>query len=126
MTFIETRNSIQQELDGINDLRQSGKAPYSLEPRVQKIVDYLLQLKGLTTDEDYKKSIDVARQAVFHTQHKEVGFVDSAYQKTLKKNVAKVRKREYEATLTDAVSHLERDLFMVLNTDPKDHLADRE
>ena len=52
--------------------------------------------------------------ALYHTLNKEVGYVDFAYKKTIKKNAAKLRYTEYRRELSRAIDQIHLDIYDLL------------
>lgn len=75
----------------------------------------LQHLKEETTDEGLKNDCETAIENLLHTQDKEVDYALWAFERTLEKNAAKVRKTEFREKLKRTIDQLYLDLSSVIH-----------
>ena len=105
--YLKKINELYNEISNIQSLHQR---LYSLEYLVKQILDLINQLKEIDDGENYS----MIHSALNHTLGKEVYYADYSYKNSIKKNAAKVRKREYEKDLNNAIDQIHLDIYSLL------------
>lgn len=105
----EYLNNIDEFYIKICDLTSSDN-PSTLEYFVKQILDLILKLQNEDENCEYEETY----RQLNHTLKKEVGYAKSAYEKTLKRNAAKVRMTEYDKQLENAIKQIQIDIWILL------------
>jgi KaiC/GvpD/RAD55 family RecA-like ATPase len=105
--YLKKINELYNEISNVQSLHQN---PYSLEYLVKQILDLIDQLNEIDAGENYS----MIHSALYHTLDKEVYYADYSYKRVLKKNAAKVRQREYEKDLNNAIDQIRLDIYSLL------------
>ena len=98
----------------IEHIRFEG-SPSSVESLAMRILGLIDQLIANAPEGDQKSHYIVAFEELSHTIGKEVHYIAISYKKTLKKNAARVRTKEYQASLKEAIQRIKSDIFMIVN-----------
>jgi len=106
----EISNKINELYRKICDVSYSEHSPHLLKSYVRQILEQISILKEIDKSENY----DHISFSLNHTLNKEVNYVELAYEKTLKKNAAKIRHKEYHQELERAIKQIEIDIFSLL------------
>lgn len=88
----------------------SSDNPSTLEYSVKQILELIIKLQNVDNNYEYEESY----RRLNHTLKKEVRYAISAYEKTLKRNAAKVRKTEYNQQLETAITQIRIDIGNLL------------
>lgn len=105
----ECLNKINEYYNKICALTSSDN-PSTLEYSVKQILELIIKLQNGDNNYEYEESY----RSLNHTLKKEVRYAISAYEKTLKRNAAKVRKTEYNQQLESAIMQIRIDIGNLL------------
>lgn len=106
----EYLNKIRALYNSICGLQISDSSPFILQHYVKQILEQISELNAIDDSENYLHIYG----CLSHTLNKEVGYVEYAYDKTLKRNAAKIRQKEYRQELENAIRQIHLDIFTLL------------
>ena len=101
-----------KEINQIGSVYNSGN---NLEYLTQNILELIKKLASSTENKELQHNCKIAYWNLSQTLKKEVGWVIITYDKSIKKNGAKVRHTEYLQKLTRAIKGIEQEIFPVIN-----------
>ena len=105
----EMLNEPHGHWNGLYTMKPSGTR-YSMT--ANQMLKKILQLKS-KFNPDYLNDISISAYA--HTCNKEVSYVEFRYEKTLKKNAAQIRQKEFIEAIHKTNRQIESDLFTLFN-----------
>lgn len=112
---------MKQKLDEIRDLykqlnplRLEDRCYYDFRSIVEKILKLIKELHEEETDESMKSNLLQTSSRLSHTLGKEITWISSYQDKMHKKNAPKVKRKEYEKSIEDAISRVHADLVFAV------------